>query len=327
MAIPFEVPAKYAVDVVSGALVRSGALLKDSSSGQIVAHLQETGLGQRLISSAVNSPFSPTYALAAPSSLAANAQLVQLKGMMESLQMFQFANLAATVAGIGVSAIGFVMMNKKINGLQSQMTEFENRVEAWFRELQERDLRAHYSRLHGLYHEADQSHSMSNPVTEFLRIAHELAKESAFFRGEVAFLIHNDIFDIELFKVLIRSYTLCDAGRIECLLFAGELLAAHKVSKDVASQYNTLFDSLSPIKLAHKSPSLLENKEIPLDHLLRQELVGIHELVDYVRDIQDAAISKPYLIKTLIDREIDGYEYIQAITSEKERPLLLVEAG
>ena len=126
------------------------------------------------------------------------------------------------------------------------------------------------------------------------------------------------VFDVELFKALIRSYALCNAGRLECLLFSGELQAAHKVSKDVANQYNTMFDSMIPIQLAHKSPNLLENKKMPYDHLLRQELVGMHELVNHVREVQDAALSKPYLIKTLIDREIDGYEYIQAVANEKQ---------
>ena len=327
MPIPFDVPAKYAADFVSGALVRSGALLKDASSGQIVAHLQETGLGQKLLSNAVNSPFSPISALATPSSLIANVQLAQLKGMMELLQMLQFASLGASIAGIGVSAIGFLLIKKKLNGLQAQIATFENRVEAWFKELHERELRTHYSRTEGLVEEATQAHAMSNWVAEFLRIAQELAKESAFFQGELVWVIQNDIFDIELFKALTQSYALCNAGRIECLLVGGELPAAHEVSKAIARHYNTLFDPLSPVYLARKSARLHENKDGPNDVLLRDELDSMRTLVMNLRDLQDAASSKPYLMETLIKRNIDSHEYMQRVISEEEHPILLLEAN
>lgn len=325
--IPFEIPAKYTGDIVSGTLIRAGALLKDTSSGQIVAHLQETGLAQKLISSTVSSPFSPLQVLSAPSSLAANIQLVQLKAMVEGLQILQFVNLGATMAGIGVSAMGFALMNKKLNGLQSQMVTFASRVEVRFQELHERELRTHYSRIHGLFNQADQAHSLTASAAEWQRIAGVLADESAYFRGEVAHLIQSEIFDNELFGVLARSYALCNAGRIECLALARELQAAHKVSLDVAGDYNALFDPLTPIQLAHKSASLIENKDMPFDHLLKQELVGMRSLVNNLREVQDAATSKPYLMETLIERGIDGYEYVQAIRNEKEQPLLLIEAS
>ena len=325
--IPFKIPEKYEADLVNGVIQRAGALLKDKGSGQIVAHLQETGLAQRLVSSAVSSPFSPLQALSIPAMVAENAQLVQLKAMVEGLRILQFVNLGATVAGIGVSAIGFVLMNKKLNGIKSQVDTFAGRVESRFQELHERNLRSHYSRILGLFNQADQAHSMTTPSSEWLRIASVLAEESAHFRGEVIYLIQGDIFDRKLFEVLTRSYALCNAGRIECLVLARELHAAYKVSQDVAGDYNNLFDPLNPIQLAHKSVNLIENKEMPYDHLLRQELVGMRDLVSNLRDVQDAAMSKPYLMETLIEREIDGYEYVKAITNENERPLLLIEAS
>lgn len=40
----------YAAELASGELVRFGALLKDSVSGRVVAHLQETGMLQQVLS-------------------------------------------------------------------------------------------------------------------------------------------------------------------------------------------------------------------------------------------------------------------------------------
>ena len=137
-AIPFEVPAKFAGELASGNLIRAGAILKDAGSGQIVAHLQETGLAQKLVNGVVSSPFSPLQALNTPASLVANVQIAHLTAMVEGLKVLQFVNLGATVAGIGLSAIGFVLMNKKLNALQSQIATFEDRVEVRFQELHER---------------------------------------------------------------------------------------------------------------------------------------------------------------------------------------------
>ena len=54
--IPFIVPLKFATKFAAGSIVRHGALLKDSGSGQIVGHLQETSLLQSVLGGA--NPFS-----------------------------------------------------------------------------------------------------------------------------------------------------------------------------------------------------------------------------------------------------------------------------
>jgi hypothetical protein len=229
------------------------------------------------------------------------------------------------VAGIGVSAIGFALMNKKINGLQNQIDTFDNRVAERFQELHERELRSHYSRILGLLNQADQACGMINSAVELQRVSGALADESAYFRGEVAHLLQNDIFERELFEAFTRSFAMCNAGRIECLMLAGEIKAALKVSQDVAGDYNSLFDPINPSKLAHKSANLIKQTEKPYDHMLKQEMVIMRGLIGNLRDTQDAALSKPYLFKTLIARKIDGPGYMRAIITEKEHPIFLLK--
>lgn len=321
--IPFEVPAMFAAQLSNGSLVRAGALLKDASSGQIVAHLQETGLAQNILGNIVGSPFSPISAL---SSAAANVQLVQIKAMLEGLQILQYANLGATVAGIGVSAIGFALMNKKLNGLQRTTDKLAVRIEEGFKDLHMRELRGHYSKIHGLFDQADQAFHQTNPLAKWQLLERDLADESAYFRGEVAFHLQSETFSRVLFEAFTRSYTLCNAGRIECLVLSNELKAAYKVSKDVSDDYNRLFDPMVPFELARKSDLLVENKDVPHDELLKQEMVSMRDLVSNIRDAQDAAMSKPYLLEMLMDRDIDGHEYMRQLREEKEQPLLLLRA-
>lgn len=50
--------------------------------------------------------------------MAANAQLVQLKKMVKSLQVLQYANLGIGLAGIGVTVVGFAVVSKKLNNIK-----------------------------------------------------------------------------------------------------------------------------------------------------------------------------------------------------------------
>jgi hypothetical protein len=323
----FEVPAKYVAELASGEIVRFGALLKDSVSGQVVAHLQETGVFQQVLSHASVLPFSPVSALTAVSSVGANFQLHQLTTLVQTLQMLQVATLGLSIAGIGVSVIGFAVMNKKLNGLSDQISSLRAQVERGFNELRERELRSHFSKLRGLFDQADQAHTLSNPAAEWLRISHLLAEEGAFLRGELAHYQDTPVFEPDLFLALTTSYGLCNAGRIQCLLLARELRTAHRVSEDNASDGNALFDRLKPIQLARNmnSEQLFEGKRVGMDVDMR--LRTMQRFVGNVRDIQDGMNSKPYLIETLISKKMDGSEYLIQLRQQKSEPLLLMQAN
>ena len=324
---PFEVPPKYVVKLASGEVVRFGTLLKDSVSGKIVAHLQETDRLQQLLSQVNALPFSPVGALNAVSSIGANVQLHRLTKLVESMQLLQIATLGLTIAGIGVSVVGFAMMNRKINVLGDQISALSARVDTRFEELREREFRSHYSQLRGLFDRADQSHALSNPVPEWLHISSLLAEEGAYLRGELAHYIETQVFEPDLIQSLTTSYSLCNAGRIQCLLLARELRAAHKVAEDSASDCNALFDRLKPIQLAHKvkASQLFEGKGVGMELDLR--LRTMQRFVSNVRDIQDGMNSKPHLMETLISKKVDSFEYLRQLRQHQNEPLLLMPAN
>jgi len=322
--ILFHVPDMYKSALISGEVIRIGTLLKDSSTGKIVAHIQESGL----VSQALNnlsgiSPFEPLGTL---SSISANIQLGQLKTMVEGLQVLQFATLGASIVGIGINAIGFVLINKRLRGIEHQIEQFEEHVDKRFRELAERDLRKQISRIQGLIERAGQAHSLRNPDGEWMIVAGELTNESAILRGEIKHLLGEEIFDTELFTSLVSAMALCDSGRIECLMLSNELQAAHHYATDIAGNYSLLFDSMSPVNLAAKAT----NPEVHLNPDSYDELKKIQSnmkmLLTGIRDATDAAYTKPHLIETMVHRKIDGREYIQLLQAEKEQPLVLLPA-
>lgn len=57
--ILFEIPTVYEAAVKSGSLLQIGGLLKDAATGQIVAHLQESGVAHALLSKAMGASMGP----------------------------------------------------------------------------------------------------------------------------------------------------------------------------------------------------------------------------------------------------------------------------
>lgn len=323
-AIPFEVPLKYVAGLADGSILRFGTILKDAGTGRILAHVQETGVAQQLLGNFGGSLFSPLTSLGTlGSSLYANAQLSQLKQLVHTLQALQFASLGVAVAGIGVSAIGFTLMNKKLNGIQAQLSALPQEIKMHFKAIEERELRVHYARIHGFFEQAEQARSLTRPEPEWQRIAGQLADESAFFRSELNYSTGQPTFDFDLFSYLVRSLSLCNAARIECLVLANELPAARKVAADTASHYNAAFDALSPMDLAKKALGSDAGIDRASLHRLRREHTKMQASVQAIREMQDASATKPLLLDELIERGIDGRQYLDQIRHEKTEPLLL----
>lgn len=329
--IPFSIPDKFASGIADGSLLRFGTVIKDASSGHIIAHVQETGLVKALASNVIGTPFSP---VAAVSSIGANVQLAAISKMMVVMQMLQFANLGATLVGIGVSAVGFKAMNTRFTQTQLQIKDFSENVVNHFQELKAKDLREHQSRVNSLLSDADLAHSLSNAQGDWLRVSHSLAEEAAFYCGEVEYLIHLPTFDSLAFRTLVQLQTICNSARIKCLMLADELRAARELSHVTAKQYNLLFDHLSPIELAKKTPQLKEkSKEKSKERSESQEYIFLKEkhtetkqLVRSIRDAQDSALTRPMLIDTLIEKGISGRAFVNQLEAENEHPILCLVA-
>jgi hypothetical protein len=322
--IPFKIPSEFASGIADGSIERFGTILKNASSGKILAHVQETGLAQSLFSQISASPFSPISSL---SSIASNIQLAQIKSLVEGLQTLGFVTLGASVVGIGVSVSGFVLLSKKMNAIQHDLKDLSKKMDREFKKLYRREIRLHYSKVLGLIEQGEQAYFLKDPVSEWRRLSATLADESAFFRGEIVHQLEQESFDTSLFSNFIQSYSLCNSGRMQALLLSNELNSALKVQQDINAHQQSLFDNLTPSGLAIRtSPA---PKELSRKYLsnLKNHRETMEQLLKGVRDAQDASITKAVLIQSLIEQEISGREYIEQLGEEKEWPFLLLAAA
>lgn len=165
------------------------------------------------------------------------------------------------------------------------------------------------SRTKSLVQRAQQAHALSDPRPEYANVAAMLTEQAAYFEGEIAFMITaKGKINLDMFWELSQMLMLCNNIRIDCRMRTNELRHAQDVSAAVASEYQNLFDPLTPRSF---------------DTPVNDGLAAVRVL----RDTTDAASSKPYLIDYLRTQRIDGGEYISSLEREKENPLLILKVA
>ncbi len=311
--IPFEIPTELLGRVASGELIRYGTILKDSVTGKIVHHIQETGVAQSVLSNLASGPFAPISMVVdvvnAGANIYAGVKINQLKAMMETLQSLQVLTLGVSLTGIGVSVAGFYYMHKRFNSLEGRMDHISETIKAGFESLGQRDLRKQLHLTKSLLQRAQQAQALSDPRPEYSEVAAGLTDQAAYFEGEIAFIVKtNGPVDTDVFWQLAQMLMLCNSVRIDCRIRTNELRHALTISEAVSSEYNNLFTHLTPLSFG---PAI------------DQGLAAVRVL----RDASDAAASKPYLIDYLRTQRINGGDYIEAIDQEKNSPYLLLRTA
>src|SRR5262245_11231182 len=117
--IPFEIPDRFLGMIAGGAARRIGATIRDTATGRILAHVQETSSLPALAGLHPAGLILSAGQLA--SSVVANVQLVQVKRILAGLQMLSAASLAVSAVGVGVSAAGFALVVQRLRQLETQI--------------------------------------------------------------------------------------------------------------------------------------------------------------------------------------------------------------
>ena len=309
-SIPFEIPVHMLMRFNAGELIRYGTILKDVATGKIVGHVQETGVAQSLLSSALSGLPTPVSMVSdlvnVGSGIYTARQISHLKVMMETLQSLQIATLGVSLVGVGVTVAGFVYMHKRFNALDGRINQVIESIQRGFEDQRKADLRVQLARTRSFLDRAQHARQLNAPLSEYMNVAAGLAEQAAFFEGEIAFLSSRDgTISLPVFWQLTQTLILCNGLRIDCEVRTNELDHALAVTDSVATSYRNLFNPLTPVSFQ----------------------CGVEEglaAVKVLRDVTDAAASKPYLIDYLRTRRISGDGYLDALENEKESPLLFL---
>ena len=326
--LAFSIPEKFATGLLDGSIVRYGTLLKDAGSGRILAHVQETGLAQQLLSKVGLHSFTPWGAVTTVADIAssgyANVQLHQLKGMVEAMQVLQYANIGLAAAGLGVSAVGFAVINRRLKGLKTDIEQLTARLEHHFQTLNNTHWREHFSRIQVYVDRADRAFQLAEPKSEWLMIEAKLNEESGYLAHTLQDQYDSHHFDIESFKQLTTSLLLCDSVRLKCLVQADELKLARSTASAIGLIYTEIFDSVSATRLADKITRSAAHESQNEQAMFRNHQQTAKLISSQLQEVTEAAISKPLLIEHLIDHQVNGSRYLEDIAALDLPPVILL---
>jgi len=329
MSIPFITPDHFGALVESGHVIRYGAILKDAASGRIVAHMQQTGVLEGLLSKTSSvlpiNPFSP---LSAMSSLGANFQLYRLDAKIEqSLQLMQgfaglqLANLALAGLGLGVSVAGFALIKARLNEVSLKIDTLSDAVRMGFEEQRLRELRDLESDLDGQLDHAEEGwEHLDGGSRVWTRVADRLNDMVYRYPKLIEQNLQQPSPDPQLLAYLLERYRVLAQTRIECLILNGEMMSARDFARRFSVKTNELLNDVTPLDFARGQIA----RHAPDDHFeLRRKLPEARRFVTNLREFQDVFETKPLLIETLIENRQDGREYVQSLRGQKE-PLVLI---
>lgn len=329
MAIPFSYPSQFLALVESGDVIRYGAILKDAASGRIVAHMQQTGFLEGLLSTTSSllpiNPFSP---ISAVSSLGANFQLYRLDAKIEqSLQLMQgfagmqLANLALAGLGLGVSVAGFAMIKSRLNEVSLKIDTLTDVVRSGFEEQRLRELRDLESDLDGQLDHAEEAWEHSDGGTRvWTRVADRLNDMVYRYPKLIEQHLRELTHDPQTLAYLLERYRVLAQTRIECLILNNEMMSARDFARRFSQKTNELLNDVTPLEFA-RARIARDTRDRHLE--LRRQLPEARRFVANLREFQDVFETKPLLIDSLIESRQDGRDYVQSLREQKE-PLVLI---
>ncbi len=240
-----KVPVDLLSQIKSGAAFVDGVLVKSRSSGQILAHLQQTAKLTEVLSGVGG--VNPVATL---SQLAQNVQLQQIHQMLGHLQIISTVGAAASVLNLGVNLVGFAVVLSRLRRIESRLDKIESKLDSVIKH-QRRESRARlYTGLQAaeeaiwMKQQGARLHSLQTAnerITDaFYGYIGDLSKrDSSAFSGDMALsgqpqVSFNSDLSLSEIHVTLSWVLFCAAARMEGLMLMGEYGAALKFSEQMA---------------------------------------------------------------------------------------------
>ncbi|WP_136684534.1 hypothetical protein [Falsirhodobacter xinxiangensis] len=255
----YETPPLLKLAIDNGGAELFGAIIKDTATGQILGHVQQTGMMNQLLSqlggAAING-FTPLGLVSVVQNEHLRQGVAALKEGMVLMQGLQYGTLALSGLGIGVSVAGFALMAAKLRGIESRLDEIAAAIGQITADRRGDDLKQILAEVSADLRNVDSLTSRRDPqrVAEQLQVglSRSAAKLDVHFRRE-ADLAGVDSIPVEQLDrlwTLAAAIRLCQEAGIQALFAADELKVAEDYADLCLQEHMTLLEILSPDALA-----------------------------------------------------------------------------
>lgn len=306
----FTVGAAELADFHRGKLIRYGSILKNVDTGQIAAHLQQTGLTDAASFGA--NFFNPVAAVSGVTSIYQNEQikskLAAIEASLGQMQGLQIAGLATGVMGIGITVASTVIILNRLKNIDSALEQITARLDAlprYWAELRLRDMLADLQTA--LERLAERAHwKDASPVLRTIedRLDHGFNRFTEAVRRTFA----QPKIDPALLTQLLLGLSLCAGAQIKTLLWLDE----KDTAKLRAQKHYLKVEELT----WGMPPDLLQRHLQPPD--------ASRTVTRTASALRLSLATQPVLISALIAQDIHGQAYLEQAEAELDEPLLFL---
>lgn len=319
MTIPlysFGVTAEQLAKIGSGELLRYGTLLKDSQTGQIVAHIQETNLWRNALSMG-GETLKGTVASGNPILSIFNtvqneqikSRLASLESMMGGMQNLQLLSLTTSVVGIGVTVASTAIIMNRLSSLADTTDKIVAKVDRLPAMWEESRIRDRLASMQTGMERLEESRLRSDRDQVLRNVEESLHSDFTHFSNATAKISLEAEIDANLLRILLSALSLTAGAQFKALLFLNEKDAALHRAR---AQANTI------VSLSWDLPQdIIEQKTGDAPQVAR-------DISQDLKDLRAHLASRPSMVETLIAKDIHGRDWIETAQNEDEEPLLLL---
>lgn len=338
--LTYTIPLSQMQNYASGAVELVGAVLKDTTTGQIVAHVQPTRVLDHLLNTAaqgvtgsVAQGFSPLGAISIAQNHLISQKLSEMSQALGLLQSMQIASLAVSGLGLGVSVAGFAMVHRQLKGINARLESLSGEIAQVTADRRQDELR---SLLTDIATEIDVVETLehrvekSGPGDAASRRLNTLAGQVGLHFSRHIKSINKGTLnqtDLDFLWSLAAAVRLCHDMSGRALYTINELGTAASLGAKQSQKFLELTEQLPPPDALAR---IAAGKGADRDKvkMTRERILPIaKQLRTGLADSVLAVASQAELARDLLLQGVSGPEYLERVSSEQEEPLLFIAAS
>jgi hypothetical protein len=323
----YDPPAHLLGQIASNQASIFGAIIKDNATGQILAHMQpSSGLSQVLgrLTGFATSGFSPLEAV----SLIQNEQIkhgiAQLQNGMILMQNLQYATLAVSGLGLGISVAGFAATLAKLEAIEGRIDHLADAIAQVTRDRRDDDIKTTLAEISGDLQSIDTLAVQSDPRPLAgqlqLSLTRSTRKLETHFRREAA-APNLTLAQLDLLWTLAGAMRLCQEAALQALFMADEMQVAETLGAAESERQLALLEEISPDLLSRRIAAQVTDPEAA--RALRQRALGqARSLTQGLKGNVMAFAGQSSLAGSLRQEGIGGRDYMSWVRGAENEALL-----
>lgn len=325
MPIPFVIPVTLRAGAALGQVVRYGTVLKDTNTGRIVGHLQETGVFREALSHVGLGLLNPFGALNLAADTWNTVQLARVIQMVQTLGTGLAATAGIGVLGVGVSLAGAVVVLRRLGDVRDGIRGLTRDMREKFAEVALRECEDLFARViaaDAAAHALTDSGNVS--PSEWRALSRDFDEFARTTLTRVTHQLEAPELELGLLEKLVFAHLMCRGAAIEGLVRANAISTALELGRSSTVEYRRSFDVLNPARLTRMQLKGASNRPTPA-----QIIDASRRTLRFMADLQTQTLQaeqRELLLATMAARRIDGSEYLERLEGERQEPFLALPA-